>query len=87
MDDLQRLLTSLKKIGAPEPAIGLDDYDGTPNLSWASDGLFGSLSLFDDGTYSYYVEKDGRSSQGSLSASQPIPRDLARLLRQETRHD
>jgi hypothetical protein len=77
----------LRKFAALEaelilPDIGLD-LDGTIVYSFHPDrnGLIGSLSVFGDGTYSFYLEKNGDFIEsGAAKIAQPLDLNLQNLL-------
>ena len=75
----------LKRIAAvaqerPLPKIGLDS-DGVVVMSWGGPELHGSLSVFGDGTYSYYLRGRGDPAKnGEIRISDPLPVDLLRVL-------
>lgn len=64
----------------PAPMIGLDS-DGFVVMSWDSGTLTGSLSIFGDGTYAFYVA-NGRKvgNSGEARISDPIPTLLLEVL-------
>lgn len=43
------------------PSIGLD-YEGTFSLNWMDDKLSADLTVYEDGTYSFFATSDGRSA-------------------------
>ncbi|MDD9731669.1 hypothetical protein PVW46_17330 [Mameliella sp. AT18] len=49
------------------PSVGLD-FEGTLSFSWADDELQADLTIFEDGTYSYYA-KNGTMSASADEAS------------------
>ena len=75
----------LEKIAAeaqvrPLPKIGLDS-DGVVVMSWGGPDLHGSLSVFGDGTYSYFLRGRGDPAKnGEVRISDPLPADLRRVL-------
>ncbi len=44
------------------PGIGLDS-DGHVVFSWSTNNLIGNLSVYGDGTYSYFVENSGKTAR------------------------
>lgn len=75
---LKRLVTDLPD--APEPKIGLDS-DGYIVLSWKKGRLVGNLSVFGDGTFSYYLEKDTDvAKDNEANVASPLPRKLSNIL-------
>ncbi len=66
----------------PLPLLGLDT-DGTIVMTFdpSRSGAVGSLSVFGDGTYAFYIERDERScGDGEAKVSRPIPAELQELL-------
>lgn len=64
----------------PAPLVGLDD-DGFIVLSWTSDALVGSMSIFGDGTYAYFLQgSQGVARSGSASTILDPTEDLVRVL-------
>lgn len=64
----------------PTPSIGLDS-DGFIVMSWSSDQLFGSLSIFGDGTYAYYIERsEKKAKQSDAKINAPLPPKLKEIL-------
>jgi hypothetical protein len=64
----------------PIPMIGLDS-DGYVVLTWDTGNLIGSLSIFGDGTYAYYLETiDAHEKEGEALISMPISSKLINLL-------
>ena len=63
------------------PYISLAD-DGEVNFAWAREGMRIDLGFYGTGTYSYYArDKEGEEFFGDdISASSPIPKELAALL-------
>lgn len=62
------------------PSIGLDS-DGVIVMSWNDGDLVGSLSVQGDGTYSYYIERDGHEPQGGeAKIAAPLPRKLVHIM-------
>ena len=65
---------------APLPVLGLDT-DGTIVMSWSGNGLTGSMTIYGDGTYSYFVRRDGAAARDpEAQIDQPIGETLKRLL-------
>lgn len=63
------------------PDIGLDE-EGYLNLSWQGAGLVGSLSVYGDGTYSFFARSGARSaSSDSASIAGPLDSTLTEILR------
>ena len=76
---LKRLVTELPD--APKPNIGLDS-DGCIVLSWKNNRLIGNLSIFGDGTFSYYIEKDEDVAKaGEAKVASPLPYQLSEILK------
>lgn len=78
----EQLLRRLRKEApsAPLPVLGLDT-DGTIVMSWSADGLTGSMTVYGDGTYSYFVRRGGYVARDSEAAiNQPIAEALRLLL-------
>jgi hypothetical protein len=77
---LLRLIASLGS-GVTFPDLGFDT-DGTVVLTFAKQkGPFGSLSIFGDGTYSYYLEKDGEAIECDAALiAQPLGLALKNFL-------
>lgn len=62
------------------PTIGLDS-DGAIVFSWDEADLTGSLSIFGDGTYAFYVERGAlKSDGGEERLSDPLPHALIEAL-------
>jgi hypothetical protein len=67
-------------LACPVPMIGLDS-DGYIVLTWDTGNLIGSLSIFGDGTYAYYLEANGmQAKEGEALISMPIASKLIDLL-------
>lgn len=65
---------------APLPVLGLDT-DGTIVMSWSGNGLTGSMTIYGDGSYSYFVRRDGTTARDSeAQINRPIREPLKRLL-------
>ena len=65
---------------APLPVIGLDT-DGTIVMTWTRDGLAGSLTIYGDGTYSYFVRRGEKVAKNpEARISKPLDRKLISLL-------
>lgn len=65
---------------APLPVLGLD-VDGTIVMSWSAGGLTGSMTIYGDGTYSYFVRRgDLVARDPKATISEPIAEALRRLL-------
>ncbi len=65
----------------PTPNVSLD-LDGLPVLTWQQDGVFGSMSVFDDDTYSFYVERGKlNANEGDARLSDALPDHLLGVLR------
>ena len=61
---------------APLPVLGLDT-DGTIVMSWSEDGLTGSMTIYGDGTYSYFVRRNGEAARDTEAAiNEPIAEAL-----------
>lgn len=65
---------------APLPVLGLDT-DGTIVMSWSQQELVGSMTIYGDGTYSYFVRR-GRASAEDVEAliEEPLGENLRLLL-------
>jgi len=64
------------------PTLGMDT-DGTVVFSYltSENRLVGSMSVFGDGTYSYCIERDGKSVQSGASLiAGPLDKNLMQLL-------
>lgn len=78
----ERLLRRIRREApsGPLPVLGLDT-DGTIVMSWSSNGLTGSLTIYGDGTYSYFVRQNGKIARDSDAAiNEPIAEALRLLL-------
>jgi hypothetical protein len=65
---------------APLPVLGLDT-DGTIIMSWSRGDLVGSMTIYGDGTFSYFVRRDAASAKNiSAMIDQPLGKDLTDLL-------
>jgi hypothetical protein len=65
---------------APLPVLGLDT-DGTIVMSWSGNGLTGSLTVYGDGTYSYFVRRQGKVARApEARIDEPIEERFKRLL-------
>lgn len=76
------LLQELEAVipAASAPQVGLDE-DGSPTLSWCRGQLVGSLSILDQNTYGYYIERGGDcAAAAEVKLSEPLPRDLLTIL-------
>ena len=66
--------------GASLPTLGLD-ADGTVVMSWSRNGRTGSMTVYGDGTFSYFVRTHGEVARNSEARiDQPIDEALKRLL-------
>lgn len=75
---LSKMVTDLPE--GVVPSIGLDS-DGIIVMSWNDGVLAGSLSVHGDGTYSYYIERDGHAPQsGEANIAAPLPRKLVQIM-------
>jgi hypothetical protein len=64
----------------PLPKIGLDS-DGAFIFSWNSGGVVASLSIHDDGTYSYFIRNNDRFERSDgEKTSDPLDVRFARML-------
>ncbi len=63
------------------PALGVDE-DGEIVMSWSGKlGIFGSLSISGDGTFSFYVERENHIAEdGGLPIAEALPGILVNLL-------
>ena len=62
------------------PQIGLDS-DGFIVMSWDDEALVGSLSVFGDGTYAYFLRRGAQVVKaGEVRISDPISHNLIELL-------
>lgn len=64
---------------APLPVLGLDT-DGTIVMSWSSDGLNGSMTIYGDGTYSYFVRRNCQIARDADAAVNEPTAEALRLL-------
>lgn len=63
------------------PSISMDS-DGFPVFCWQSNGVYGSLSVFDQEYYAFYVERDGRQFEsGEARLTEALPNQLLEVLR------
>ena len=63
------------------PSVGLD-YEGTVSFSWHEDDLHADLTIYEDGSYSYFAKrKDITVSSDESKISQPLDAKLLHLLR------
>lgn len=75
---LRRL--AVERPDRPLPVLGLDS-DGTIVMTWAADQFAGSLTVYGDGTYSYFVRRGDKVAKSPEERiSQPIKNDLIKLL-------
>ena len=75
---IEKLASELPE--GPVPMIGLDS-EGFVVMSWDTGSLAGSLSIFGDGTYAFYVVNDGKANKnGDSRISDPIPTLLIEIL-------
>lgn len=71
---------SLEIPETPLPSIGMES-EGIIVMSWNSAGLVGSLSVFGDGTYSYFVRAAGRTARdGAARISDPLAARFREIL-------
>jgi hypothetical protein len=78
----EQLLRRIRKEApsAPLPVLGLDT-DGTIVMNWSAGGLTGSMTIYGDGTYSYFVRRGGHVARASEAAiNEPIAEPLRLLL-------
>lgn len=78
----EQLLRRMRKEApsAPLPVLGLDT-DGTIVMSWSAGGLTGSMTIYGDGTYSYFVRRGGEVARASEAGiNEPIAETLRLLL-------
>lgn len=62
------------------PTVGLD-YEGTVSFSWIRDDISADLTIYEDGTYSYYAEKDDNTAgSDETSLSEPLDPKLVSIL-------
>ena len=62
------------------PTVGLD-YEGTVSFSWIRDDISVDLTIYEDGTYSYYAEKDDNiAGSDETSLSEPLDPKLVSIL-------
>lgn len=73
----ESLLNELVKTfpDGPVPLVGLD-CDGTFVLTYSRGGLMGSASLYEDGSFSFYIESGGRSWFGEADSLSGLPSDF-----------
>jgi hypothetical protein len=65
---------------APLPVLGLDT-DGTIVMSWSRGDLVGSMTIYGDGTFSYFVRRNAASAKNiNAMIDQPLGKDLTDLL-------
>jgi hypothetical protein len=65
---------------APLPVLGLDT-DGTIVMSWSRSDLVGSMTIYGDGTFSYFVRRNVASTKEiNAMIDQPLGKDLTQLL-------
>ena len=63
------------------PSVGLD-YEGTVSFSWHEGDLRADLTIYDDGSYSYFAKRnDITASSDDAKISQPLDAKLLHLLR------
>ena len=63
------------------PSVGLD-YEGTVSFSWHEDDLHADLTIYEDGSYSYFAKRnDTMASSDDSKISQPLDAKLLHLLR------
>ena len=79
--DAQKFAERLPETMKARPHISLAD-DGEINFAWTREGMLIDLGFYGTGTYSYYArDKEGEELFGDdISASSPIPKELAALL-------
>jgi hypothetical protein len=79
--DADQLLRRIRQDApsAPLPVLGLDT-DGTIVMSWSSGGLTGSMTVYGDGTYSYFVRRDGHVARDAEAAIKGPTAEALRLL-------
>jgi hypothetical protein len=74
------LLMALEDASVKAPLVGLDP-DGQVVLTWSDESLTGSLSVFGDGTFSYYAEgSNGIVSDGEAAIYEEIDAQLIQVL-------
>lgn len=65
---------------APLPVLGLDT-DGTIVMSWSRGDLVGSMTIYGDGTFSYFVRRNAAYVKNiDAIIDQPLGKDLTDLL-------
>lgn len=82
VSDAKALLERLVSSGLiAQPRIGLDE-DGSFGFYWQTDQFVAAMSIFGDGTYSYFArEVGGRfASNDSGSLSRPVSAELLEIL-------
>ena len=78
----ERLLRRIRSEvpSAPLPVLGLDT-DGTIVMSWSRGDLVGSMTVYGDGTFSYFVRRNTVSVKNiDAMIDQPLRKDLTDLL-------
>lgn len=78
----ERLLRRIRNEAptAPLPVLGLDT-DGTIVMSWSRGELVGSMTVYGDGTFSYFVRRNIISVKNiDALIEQPLGKDLIDLL-------
>jgi len=81
-DQAEQLLRRIRREvpSAPLPVLGLDN-DGTIVMSWSRSDLVGSMTIYGDGTYSYFVRRNAASAKNiEAMMDQPLAKDLTELL-------
>ena len=75
------LLSKLAHEGIEKrPSIGLD-YEGTFSLTWMDDKISADLTVYEDGTYSFFATSDGQSAMADEERiSEPLNSRLLSFL-------
>jgi len=80
--DAEFLLRQLEEVGGNSvaPMVGLDS-DGYIVLTWDEGELTGSLSVYGDNTFGFFVERGGVSvKSGEVQIEAPLPVNLLKVL-------
>ncbi len=80
--DAEQLLRRIRQEvpSGPLPVLGLDT-DGTIVMSWSRGDLAGSMTIYGDGTFSYFVRRNAASVKNiEAMIDQPLAKDLKDLL-------
>ncbi len=71
---------SAEIVGMPQPAISADE-DGAICMHWRMAGLLATMTVYGDGTYSFYAEAGELSAKSdSELVGLPLPADLISVL-------